>query len=169
MWCYHYCTLLLSILLLILLLNSTSPPCCCYHCCAMQAQRLRQATQLLGMFLHRSNTQWADTQQWAPPEVVTKEELEYWRQGEQMNVYKADLVRKLRSGAVAVQLIAGRVRQCSSLACCSGLRWHGCRLCSALLPTSHCGHLTRIVLLLSHCIMMCTDAHHHVSVLLRQA
>ncbi|KAG1666053.1 hypothetical protein FOA52_006927 [Chlamydomonas sp. UWO 241] len=74
---------------------------------ASQRELLAASTKLLSMYINRTNSAWAEKQAWEPPCVVRALEERAWAGSDSAESYKADVMRKLRSGAIAVQLLAG--------------------------------------------------------------
>lgn len=61
---------------------------------------------MLGMYINRSNGQWAEHQSWGPPSLIDIPAQEAFASGADFAVHRADFVRKLREGKVAIQIFA---------------------------------------------------------------
>ena len=73
----------------------------------MQELKLQQSEKMLIMHANRANAAWADSQKsWAPGQAIGLPEQNHFRSSEDFMIYKADLVRKLRSGQVVFQIFA---------------------------------------------------------------
>ncbi|GAX80160.1 hypothetical protein CEUSTIGMA_g7598.t1 [Chlamydomonas eustigma] len=72
-----------------------------------QVDTVRSATSLLSMYINRCNSAWADNQSWVAPGVVSHYEEVDWKKGDQHSKYHADVIRKLGTGKIAIQIFAG--------------------------------------------------------------
>lgn len=83
------------------------------------AGRLQRCQLMLGMLLNRANGQWAEQQAWSAPSMASVPDQDSWLASEQYQIYKADVLRKLRQGQVAVQVSGGQLGQHLLLEGCS--------------------------------------------------
>uniref|UniRef100_A0A7S3VS70 Uncharacterized protein n=1 Tax=Dunaliella tertiolecta TaxID=3047 RepID=A0A7S3VS70_DUNTE len=69
--------------------------------------QLRKARDMLSMFVNRANGGWTEAQKWEPPDVASSGDVLTWTKTDQFAIYKADAIRQLRLGQIAVQLMVG--------------------------------------------------------------
>lgn len=85
---------------------------------AMQTEKLARSSKLLSMYINRCNSGWAEAQKLSAPQLAgTAAEQASWQyHGDQMSIYRADVLRKLRQ--VGVWPLARGLRE--SVMCCVG-------------------------------------------------
>ncbi|KAL6753838.1 hypothetical protein V8C86DRAFT_421959 [Haematococcus lacustris] len=67
---------------------------------------LKRCTKLLGMYVNRVNGAWAEAQTFGPPHVTSITESTAFMKSDHYSLYKADAMRQLRSGCLAIQVMA---------------------------------------------------------------
>eukprot|EP00798_Chlamydomonas_sp_ICE-L_P015971 gene15971-22102_t len=71
-----------------------------------ETDALKRSSNLLAMYVNRSNSSWADSQQWKAPDLTQVPEFQAWLHGDVYLTCKVEAERKLRRGAVALQFFA---------------------------------------------------------------
>ncbi|GLC37726.1 hypothetical protein PLESTM_000640800 [Pleodorina starrii] len=75
--------------------------------CQAKLEELQRCSQLISMFLNRCNANWAESQAWTAPSMVTQPQLTAFTRSDAGIHFREELLRMLCSGAVAVHLRAG--------------------------------------------------------------